>query len=89
MRGKALVVDANILVRAVLGKRTRQVIEAYAGSVSFFIPEIAYRDAEEHPGHAYGTTRGRSAESIDFFAGARAIDGIDRIRDLRRVRSGS
>jgi hypothetical protein len=28
MPGKALVVDANILVRAVLGKRVRQVIEA-------------------------------------------------------------
>jgi hypothetical protein len=30
MPGKALVVDANILVRAVLGKRVRKVIEAYS-----------------------------------------------------------
>jgi predicted nucleic acid-binding protein len=48
MPSKALVVDANILVRAVLGKRARQVIETYAESVSFFIPEAAYVEAEEH-----------------------------------------
>jgi predicted nucleic acid-binding protein len=48
MPGKALVVDANILVRAVLGKRVRGVIEAYAGKVSFFVPDAAYAEAEEH-----------------------------------------
>ena len=48
MPGKALVVDANILVRAVLGKRVRKVIETYAGQVSFFVPEVAYTEAEEH-----------------------------------------
>jgi len=31
MPGRALVVDANILVRAVLGKRVRKVIEEYTG----------------------------------------------------------
>ena len=30
MPGKALVIDANILVRAVLGKRVREIIETYA-----------------------------------------------------------
>jgi predicted nucleic acid-binding protein len=45
---KALVVDANILVRAVLGTRVREVIETYAGEVSFFVPESAYAEAEEH-----------------------------------------
>lgn len=48
MPNRALVVDANILVRAVLGTRVRQVIETYAGSVSFFVPETAYSEAEEH-----------------------------------------
>jgi predicted nucleic acid-binding protein len=48
MPGKALVVDANVLVRAVLGTRVRAVIEAYAGRVSFFVPEAAYFEAEEH-----------------------------------------
>ncbi|MGA2325667.1 MAG: PIN domain-containing protein [Bryobacteraceae bacterium] len=48
MPSRALVVDANILVRAVLGKRVREVMEAHAGNVSFFIPEVAYCEAEEH-----------------------------------------
>ena len=48
MPGKALVVDANILVRAVLGKRVRTIIEAYAEDVSFFVPEVAFAEAEEH-----------------------------------------
>ena len=41
-------VDANILVRAVLGKRVRELIEAYAADASFFVPEVAYAEAEEH-----------------------------------------
>jgi len=45
---KALVVDANILVRAVLGARVRQVIETYVGDVVFIVPESAYAEAEEH-----------------------------------------
>jgi predicted nucleic acid-binding protein len=48
MPNNALVVDANILVRAVLGKRVREVIETYAEEVKFFIPEVALADAEEH-----------------------------------------
>ena len=48
MPGKALVIDANILVRAVLGRRVREIIETYAEHASFFVPEVAYADAEEH-----------------------------------------
>jgi predicted nucleic acid-binding protein len=48
MSVKALVVDANILVRAVLGKRAREIIEKYAEEVSFFVPEAAYNEAQEH-----------------------------------------
>lgn len=48
MQNRALVVDANILIRAVLGKRVREVLEAHAENVSFFIPEAAYCEAEEH-----------------------------------------
>ncbi len=39
--------DANILIRAVLENRVRRILEKYAGSVSFFIPEYAYAEAEE------------------------------------------
>ena len=47
MPSRALVVDANILVRAVLGRRVRDVIEG-ASNVSFFVPETAFVEAEEH-----------------------------------------
>lgn len=48
MPSKALVLDANILVRAVLGRRVREVIEAYAEEVALFVPEVALAEAEEH-----------------------------------------
>jgi PIN domain len=46
MPSKALVVDANTLVRAILGKRVRSVIETYAERASFFAPEVAYALAD-------------------------------------------
>ena len=48
MPNRALVLDANILVRTVLGERVRAVIGAHAEAVSFFVPEAAYAEAEEH-----------------------------------------
>ena len=48
MPSKALVVDANILIRAVLGNKARALIEMYGGNASFFVPEPAYLEAEEH-----------------------------------------
>jgi predicted nucleic acid-binding protein len=45
---RRLVLDANILVRAVLGKRVKAVIATYATEAGFFVPEIAYDDAERH-----------------------------------------
>lgn len=48
MANRAIVVDANILVRAVLGKRVREVIERYADAIAFFVPDAALAEAEEH-----------------------------------------
>ena len=48
MQRKALVLDANILIRAVLGQRVRRIFEVHAESISFFLPETAYPEAEEH-----------------------------------------
>lgn len=48
MPTRAIVLDANILIRAVLGKRVRAILEARSEDVSFFVPENAYREAEEH-----------------------------------------
>jgi len=48
MPRKSFVLDANILIRAVLGQRIRRILETHADSVSFFLPEAAYAEAEEH-----------------------------------------
>lgn len=44
-----LVLDANILIRAVLGRRVRQIIEAYEPQgLRFFTPDVAFDDAEKY-----------------------------------------
>jgi hypothetical protein len=44
-----IVLDANILIRAVLGQRVRQLIDTYAGQgVRFFAPDVAFDEAEEY-----------------------------------------
>lgn len=48
MSGKAIVLDANILIRAVLGKRVRELLLHNAVSVKFFSPDVAYDDARTH-----------------------------------------
>lgn len=48
MQRKALVLDANILIRAVLGQRVRRIFEVHTERISFFLPESAYAEAEEH-----------------------------------------
>lgn len=48
MSPKTLVLDANILIRAVLGVRVRRLIETFSESVNFLVPETALCEAEEH-----------------------------------------
>jgi hypothetical protein len=40
---EVLVVDANILIRAVLGVRVRSLIVKYTARVDFFAPDTLYR----------------------------------------------
>ena len=48
MRNKTLVLDANILIQAVLGNRVCSTIETYAEEVSFIVLKLAYSDAEQY-----------------------------------------
>lgn len=44
-----IILDANILIRAVLGRRVRELIDAYAAKgVRFFAPDVAFADAEKY-----------------------------------------
>jgi predicted nucleic acid-binding protein len=44
-----IVLDANILIRAVLGRRVRQLVEIYtAQGLRFVAPDIAFNDAQKY-----------------------------------------
>jgi predicted nucleic acid-binding protein len=43
-----LVLDANILIRSILGKRVRSILVRYGSRVRFVAPETAFQEAEEH-----------------------------------------
>jgi PIN domain len=43
---RALVLDANILIRAVLGKRVRSLIEQYATQVFLCTPDLCFVEAD-------------------------------------------
>ncbi|MGL5826752.1 MAG: PIN domain-containing protein [Nocardioides sp.] len=46
--GRRLVLDANILMRAVLGRRVRRIIETHVDRAAFFAPDVAIADARRH-----------------------------------------
>lgn len=68
---RRLVLDANILIRAVLGPRARGIIIDNADRAAFFAPEVAYRDARKYlPGLL-------SKRSVHPEAGAQALAVLD------------
>jgi predicted nucleic acid-binding protein len=60
---RATVLDANILVRAVLGTRVSELLSAHAAQATFLAPDIAFDEAREHL-PAVLAKRGKSAEAI-------------------------
>jgi predicted nucleic acid-binding protein len=45
---KRIVLDANILIRAVLGTKVRGIIQNSGSSVQFFTPDVCYGDAVKY-----------------------------------------
>jgi hypothetical protein len=45
---RPIVLDANILVRAVLGSRVPDLLAAHAARATFLAPDAAFDDAREH-----------------------------------------
>ena len=60
---RSIVLDANILMRAVLGKKARQLITEHAGHVAFYTPQVAYDDSRRHLPTVF-TKRGWSDEQL-------------------------
>lgn len=47
---RAIVLDANILMRALLGRRVALLIQDFATRVTFLTPEVSFEDVSEHLG---------------------------------------
>jgi len=73
MSGKAIVLDANILIRAVLGTRVRELILENAATVKFFAPDVAYADARKYL-PALLKKRG-----VEASAAMQVLDGLESI----------
>ena len=85
MERRALVLDANILIRAVLGQRVRRIIEAHADNISFFIPETAYAEVEEHLARLVAKHGGDPAKALSFLRSIAALGtlaGLDLYGDF-------
>ena len=47
-RRKGLVLDANILLRAVFGRRVHELLEAFEDEVSSYSPDVCFDDARQY-----------------------------------------
>ena len=48
MNEKRVVLDANILLRGVLGHRVLGLLDSYADAVAFYSPDICFEEAQKH-----------------------------------------
>jgi hypothetical protein len=48
VQSRRLIIDANILIRAVLGVRVRELIERYCESVAFYVAESNAEEAMQY-----------------------------------------
>jgi predicted nucleic acid-binding protein len=45
---RTIILDANVLMRAVLGRRVARLLEDFAPQVTFLAPDVAFDDVREH-----------------------------------------
>ena len=55
------------------GRRVREIIETSAGQVSFFVPEVAYTEAEEHVPTLVVRRGGDPEKAVRFLRSLRAL----------------
>lgn len=73
MEQKGLVLDANILLRAVFGVRVRSLLETYEDSVSFYAPDVCFNDARKYIPVVSATRQ------LDSAAGLLVLDRLARL----------
>jgi predicted nucleic acid-binding protein len=65
---KSIVIDANILIRAVLGKKVRDTIQTFAPTTQFFAPDICYDDAVKYLPILFAKRNLPSEDALDVLA---------------------
>lgn len=73
---KRLVLDANILLRAVFGVRVRSLLEIYEDSVSFYAPDICFADARKY------TLSLSAKRGIDAEPGLAVLNQLSRLVEI-------
>lgn len=73
---KRLVLDANILLRAVFGVRVRSLLETYEDSVWFYAPDICFTDARKYIPSVAAKRR------IDPAPGIAVLDQLSRLVEI-------
>lgn len=73
MTSRRIVLDANILIRGVLGRRVPELIEQYGADVAFFTPELAFAEAERHLPVIAERRRNDATTLLDSLSKLRAI----------------
>ena len=64
-----IILDANILVRAILGHRVRQLLDTYGPmGVRFFAPDVAFDDMQEHVPIRMARSAVSAGDLNEFFA---------------------
>jgi len=75
---KALVLDANILIRAVLGRRVRGILKKYYETAKFDSPETCFEEAAEHLPVIVGDAGAGEAPILEVLDGIRDfVESVD------------
>ena len=78
MSARTLVIDANVLMRAVLGSRVSDLLERFALTATFLAPEVAFEEAHEHMA-AVLQKRGVSSKALQP-----ALEKLEALRTIVR-----
>jgi predicted nucleic acid-binding protein len=65
---RRIVIDANILIRAVLGKKVRELIQNHSTRILFFTPDTCYEDAIKYLPILFEKRKLPPDEALDLLA---------------------
>jgi len=72
-RRKGMILDANILLRAVFGQRVRELLQAFEDTVTFYSPDVCFDDARKYIPDVSARRR------IDPLAGLAVLEEVSKI----------